>query len=316
MYSMRDSFGLKNLSEKAVAPGLEPGLPNVPSVDPYYVFDEDTLRRLHMFWLSRLRALLLEGDPSAGKTSLIEQWHARLNVPLYLVSCSPDTERWQLLGQLLPREDGQGLRWHDGPILRACREGTSLLLDEGNLLEPGVASSFNALLEGKEITIPETGERIKPAASTRFFLTQNPVDSKAMVAGRNPQDVAFDDRWAYMYVDYIKPELEKELVARNLTGDGVPAAVAETTARIVVDVAVKVREAFRNDVPAIEKPLSTRVLIRWAKFTVMYSMALKGRGISPVHFALRQSVRMSSDMLSAVEEMVTLESGFGPNTGP
>jgi cobaltochelatase CobS len=313
VYSIRETFNLANAPEKAQVPGLEPGLANVPLVDQFYVFDEDTLRQLHIFWLSRLRALLLEGDPSAGKTSLIEQWHARLNVPVYLVPCSPDTERWQLIGQLLPREDGQGLRWHDGPVLRACREGTSVLLDEGNLLEPGVASGLNALLEGKTITIPETGETITPAPSTRFFCTQNPVDSKAMVAGRNVQDVAFDDRWSYMHVDYIKPESEKELVTRHLTSQGVKQDLATQTANIVVDVAVKVREAFRNDTAAIDKPLSTRVLIRWAKYSVMYSVALRARNMSAIHYAVRQAVRMTPEMAAAVEEMITMQAGFGPN---
>lgn len=311
---MRDAFGLSHLSDKAMVPGLEEGLPDVPSVDPNYVFEDDTLRQLWIFWVSGLKGLLVEGDPAAGKSSLILQWHARLNVPLYLVPCSPSTESWHLFGQLLPTTDGKGLRWHDGPVLRACREGTSVLLDERNLLDPGVALGLNSVLEGYPITIPETGEVVTPQKSTRFFATENPVDSKAMVAGRNVQDVTFDDRWSYMRVDYVKPETEKALIKRQLMkAPNVPEQHATTIAEIVVTVGNKVREAFRNDEPAIDKPLSTRVLLRWAQYTLLYMAPMKAQGKSAIHYAARVSVRMSPAMSDAVQETITLVAGYGPD---
>lgn len=314
-YKARETFGLSNLPDTAVVPGFEPGLPNVPTIDPDYVFSEDTLRDLTMFWYSGHHALLLEGDPSAGKTSLIEQWHARLHVPLFKVACTPTTENWQLYGQLLPRLDGQGLVWHDGPVLMACRGVGSLLLDEQNLLDPGVASGLNMILEGYEITIPETGEVVRPPRTLRFFAAQNPVDSKAIVAGRNVQDVAFEDRWSYMYVDYLGADSEKELIARRLKTAGVPDSLAKQTATIVVDVGQKVRQAFREDAPDIDKPLSTRVLLRWAKYAFMYRDVLKVRGKSSLHYGITRAVRMTPTMAKAVEEMVTLVAGFGPDLG-
>lgn len=313
MFKAREIFNLPNLPESAVVPGYEPGLPNVPAIDLDYVFCEDTLRDLTMFWYSGHHALLLEGDPSAGKTSLIEQWHARLNVPLYKVSCSPNTEAWQLYGQLLPRLDGQGLVWHDGPVLKACRGIGSLLLDEGNLLDPGVGSSMNMILEGYSITIPETGEVVTPPRSLRFFATQNPVDSKAIVAGRNVQDVAFEDRWSYMYVDYLDAPTEKAMIARRLKSAGIDEGRATQTAQIVVEVGQSVRESFRNDAPEIDKPLSTRVLMRWAKYTFMYSAVLKARGKSSLHYAINRAVRMSPEMAKAVQNLITLKAGFDEN---
>jgi len=320
-YKVREAFGMPHLPPAAEITGWEPGLPNVPEVDPCYVFEEDTLRQMNMFWSSGNRALLLEGDPAAGKTSLVEQFHARLGVPLYKVACSPCTETWQLFGQLLPRLDGQGLRWQDGPVTRACREGTSCLLDECNTLDPGVATGLNMILEGYSWTIPETGEVIRPAKTTRFFGTQNAVDSKAVVAGRNVQDVAFEDRWSFMRVDYVRPEVEKELIRRNLTKAGIPDEVAGQTANVVVTVGNRVRDAFRDDAPGIDKPLSTRVLLRWAKYTVMYAAPMRAKGKSPVHYAVRQAVRMSPTMTAAVEELITAVAGFDadlnqPSTRP
>jgi cobaltochelatase CobS len=313
-YSIRETFNMPDASPQAEIPGLEPGLPGVPAKDPHYVFEAERLRQFTMFWVGGFRALMVEGDPAAGKTSFVEQIHARLNVPLYKVPCGPTTDRYALLGQLLPNEDGK-LQWRDGPVVKACRHGTSVLLDEYNVLDPGEATGLNMLLEGYSWTIPETGEIITPARTTRFFATQNGVDSKAAVAGRNVQDVANDDRFSFMQVDYLQPEIEKDLVKRHLIGGTIPADLAATVAGLCVDVANDVRKAFREDSPDIDKPLSTRVVLRWAKYTVMYQAALRQQRKSGLHYAIRQAVRMAPTMAQAVNELITLKAGYDENLG-
>jgi cobaltochelatase CobS len=311
-YKVRDTFNIPSASSAAVIPGLEPGLPGVPVIDPFYVFEADRLRQFTMFWLAGLRALMIEGDPAAGKTSFVEQIHARLNVPLHKVPCAPTTDRYALIGQLLPNEDGK-LVWRDGPVVKACRDGSSVLLDEYNVLDPGEATSLNMLLEGYSWTIPETGETITPARTTRFFVTQNGVDSKASVAGRNVQDVANQDRFSYMQVDYLDPGVEAGLVERHLMAGQVPQDVAQTVATLCVGVAHEVRRAFREDTPDFDKPLSTRVVLRWAKYTVMYQASLQQHKKSGLHYAIRQAVPMSAVMAKAVNEQITLKAGYDEN---
>ena len=311
-YKIRDTFALVEVPEAAEIPGFEPGLPGVPAIDSNYVFELERTRQLTMFWVAGFNALMIEGDPSAGKTSIISQWHARLHVPLYKVACAPTTESYRLIGQLLPTEEGK-LRWQDGPVVRACREGCSVLLDEYNNLDPGEATGLNMLLEGHAWCIPETGEIITPARTTRFFATQNAIDSKLMVAGRSAQDGANEDRFCYMEVDYLRPELEKDAVVRHLTAGKIPDALARTIAGICVDVANKVRTAFRGDAHDILKPLSTRVVMRWAKYTVMYQSVLQAQGRSGLHYALRQAVKMPPEMAGAVNQMITLIAGYDEN---
>lgn len=313
-YKIREVFNIQEAPEGAEIPGFAPGLTGVPPIDPHFVFEPERMRQLTMFWVGGFRAMMIEGDPAAGKTSLVAQMHARLNVPLYKVACAPTTESFRLIGQLLPTEDGK-LKWHDGPVVRACREGTSVLLDEYNNLDPGEATGLNMLLEGYSWTIPETNETISPARTTRFFVTQNAVDSKAQVAGRNVQDVANEDRFSYMEVDYLKPELEKALVVRHLVEGRIPAEVAQTIASICVDVANKVRDAFRNDTDDIEKPMSTRVVLRWAKYTVMYQGVMQKQNKSGLHYAIRQAVRMSPTMAAALNQMITLVAGYDEKNG-
>lgn len=287
-------------------------IPNVPKIDSYYEFEADRMRDLTMFWVGGFRSLLIEGDPSAGKSSLIEQWHARLNVPLYKVACTPTTENYRLIGQFLPTSDGT-LRWHDGPVTRACREGTSVLLDEYNTLDAGEATALNLVLEGNSFTIPETGETIEPARTTRFFATQNSVDSATAVAGRNIQDVANEDRFFYMEVDYLRPDLEESLVLRSLLAGSIPKSTAETIAKLTVSIATKVRAAFRQGVDAMEKPLSTRAVLRWAKLTAMYQPVFKVKGRSGIHYAIRRAVKMPASMTLAVSDLITAETGFDEN---
>lgn len=284
----------------------------MPGIDPFYVFETERLRDLTMFWVGGFKALLIEGDPSAGKSSFMEQWHARLGVPLAKVACSPDTQNYQLIGQYVPQADGT-LRWQDGPVTKACREGTSVLLDEYNTLEPGQATALNLLLEGYSWTIPETGETITPAPTTRFFATQNSVDSLAAVTGRNIMDVANEDRFFYMEVDFLKPEHEEALVLRTLIAGKVEESVARNIAKLTVSVANKVRAAFRDGVEAIEKPLSTRAVLRWAKLAAMYTPVLSAKRQSGLHYALRRAVKMPLAMTEAVNEYITLAAGFDQN---
>jgi cobaltochelatase CobS len=284
----------------------------VPKTDPHYVFEIERLRDLTMFWIGGFKAMLIEGDPSAGKSSFIKQWHAKLNVPLATVACSPDTQNFQMFGQMLPTEGGT-LRWHDGPVTRACREGTSVLLDEYNILEPGQASALNLILEGYSWTIPETGEVITPAPTTRFFATQNSVDSLAAVTGRNVMDVANEDRFFYMEVDFLKAEHEEALVLRTLLPGGVNADVAKSIAKLTVGVANKVRLAFRAGEESIEKPISTRAVLRWAQLAAMYTPVLKAKKQSGLHFAIRRALKMPRAMADAVNQYITLETGFDEN---
>lgn len=312
MYPVRSTFNIPEAPEKATILGLKAGLEGVPKEDPYYVFETERLRDLTMFWIGGFKALLIEGDPSAGKTSLVKQWHAKLNVPLGTVACSPDTQQHQMFGMLVPTETGN-LRWQDGPVTKACRDGTSLLLDEYNILEPGQASALNLVLEGNSWTIPETGEVITPAATTRFFATQNSIDSAAAVTGRNVLDVANEDRFVFMAVDFLKPEQEIDLIVRSLVAGGVALSIAKHIAGLTVEVANQVRSAFRAGDPVIEKPLSTRAVLRWAKLTAMYSPGLKQQNKSGLHYALTRALKMPSSMGQAVSEFVTLTSGFDQN---
>lgn len=296
---LAQAFRLSNINPNVKLKGYAGDHPAVPSINDDYVFQFEKIREMVAFWTSGLVAMKIQGDPSAGKTSLIEQWHAHMGWPLYKVSCNRNTTAADLIGGLLPTLEGT-LKWFDGPVLLAAKLGTSVLLDEFNTLEPDQATGLNMLLESYSVTIPQTGEVITPAKGFRVFATENSVYSKLAVTGRNVQDVANDDRWMVVEADYLPPELETGILVKVLVSEKVDAAAAELMATALVEVANQVRAAFRSDAEqAVTKPMSTRTLIRWAKLIPRFKSVSAEEGGS-ISYALRRAFGMQPEMATVV----------------
>lgn len=306
-YSLATEFGLA-IPAEVMIDGFEEGHPASPQINTGYVFMAEKMRDLLAFWHSGERALKIVGDPATGKTSLIEQFHARLRWPLYKVSCKPTTEARELIGQYFPTADGT-LQWVDGPLLRAAREGTSVLLDEYNVMDPGEATGLNMLLEGYSFVVESTGEVISPAKGFKVFVTENHVESRLSVSGRNVQDAANDDRFMITTADYLPAELEERVVVNSLVADGVDENTAALIATQVVAVANKVRKAYRQEDSEVDKPMSTRVVVRWAKLVRRFAKVKDKDG--PMVYALRRAFQMSPALDTVVTSYVILQLGTG-----
>lgn len=332
-YSLAEEFGL-SVDPSVKIEGCESGHPDAPAIDQNYVFMRQKLRDVLAFWQSGQTALKIEGDPATGKTSIITQFHARLRWPLCKVMCSPSTEATKLIGQIYPQLDGT-FKWVDGPVVKAARHGYSVLLDEYNLLDPGQATGLNILLEGGSFTIEETGELIVPAPGFRVFATENSALSRLSVAGRNLQDAANDDRFMHTTADYLPAELEIKAVCNELLTQGTEASQAQLLAEQLVGVANQVRKAYRtgdcglvrddedrivkrrDDDPrrpwdgGIDKPMSTRVVIRWALLVTRFLRVSPEEG-GPAVYSLLRAFKMNPDMRESVSAMVHYALGTEP----
>lgn len=304
--SLAIAFGL-NIDPAAAITGFMPGHPAAPPLKADYAFQTEKLRDILAFWQSGFNALKISGDPATGKTSFVEQWHARLNWPLHKVACSRSTEASRLIGHLVPTESGT-LKWVDGPVLLAAKEGTSVLLDEYNTMDPDQATGLNMLLEGYSFTVEETGEVVTPKKGFRVFATENSVDSRLNVAGRNVQDVANDDRWMVMEAKYLSPEMEAKVVFDAMIAANIAQARAEMDSKLIIAVANRIREAYRNEEDAIEKPMSTRTAIRWAILASRFA-SVKPEDGGPLIYALHRSFRMSKLMAEVVDQFVRTKTG-------
>lgn len=303
-----ETFGLAGVNPNAMIGGFVGSHPAIPPKKPY-IFQRSALRDFFAFWQSGNKALKIVGDPATGKTSMVEQVHARLNWPLYMVSCNPRTEANHLIGCLMPTEAGT-LKWRYGPAAMAAKEGGSLLLDELNAMDPAEAIGLNMLLEGYPITIEETGEVIYPHENFRVFATENSVQSRLTMAGRNIHDDTTDDRWVYMEADYLPPDIEEQLVRNAFDRTLVSQEVVDMYAPQMVEIANKIRDAYRKEEPEFVKPISTRALIRWARLFVRLSNVPAEQG-GPFFYSLQRAFLMPSKMQQSVGEYLTAKLGTG-----
>ncbi|CAM9190807.1 unnamed protein product [Chrysoparadoxa australica] len=165
------------------------------------------------------KAVLLEGSPGVGKTSLIDALARASGHQLVRINLSEQTDVSDLLGSDLPvppdervdESQGSGsasdFAWSDGVLLRALKAGHWVLLDELNLASQAVLEGLNSVLDHREqVFIPELNRAFRCPPSFRVFAAQNPL---AQGGGRKGLPASFLNRFTKVYVDAL---LETDLL--------------------------------------------------------------------------------------------------------
>ncbi|KAL7716713.1 Midasin [Entamoeba marina] len=156
---------------------------------------------LHLFRALTLhKAILMEGSPGVGKTTIIEMLASMLNIQLYRINLSEHTDISDLLGTDLPLEGSSGgFGWCDGLLLRAMKSGSWVLLDELNLASQSVLEGLNSLLDHRAtVFIPELNMEVKCPETFRLFASQNPLGEGS---GRKGLPQSFINRFTEVYVN-------------------------------------------------------------------------------------------------------------------
>ena len=174
------------------------------------------------------RAVLLEGSPGVGKSSLVAAVARASGRRLVRINLSEQSDIMDLLGTDLPVEGGApgDFRWCDGVLLRAVKAGDWVLLDELNLAPQAVLEGLNALLDHRaEVFIPELGKAFPCAPGFRILAAQNPLQEGG---GRRGLPKSFLNRFskvaveAYSAADFrfitgaLFPQLTQTLVRRMI----------------------------------------------------------------------------------------------------
>ncbi len=264
-----------------------------PIKKPGYVWRPELLRNLLSFWFSGARNCKFIGHTGTGKTELVEQFFAAMNYPLISITGNPGTEAWQLLGW-----DRPGKGWVDGPVLTAARTGWPLLINEKNLIPPEQMVGCNDVLDGRDITIIETGEVVRPKATMRALCTTNPRVSG--YKGRHTEDVSESQRWqARFWVDYPSAEVEQGLVlaelmkfaSKGLSPDALNhhRDISKLIAQKLVKGVASIRDAFMgtNDkAGALPVTLGTGQLVNLARWVALAPSMNTDSKRNNFHYAL------------------------------
>uniref|UniRef100_A0A8C3A4W9 Midasin n=1 Tax=Cyclopterus lumpus TaxID=8103 RepID=A0A8C3A4W9_CYCLU len=152
-----------------------------------------SMRRLAVLVGRALRfgeSVLLVGDTGCGKTTICQLFAALAGQKFFAVNCHLHMETSDFLGGLRPvrhthQTDGEDCRlfqWHDGPLVRAMKEGGVFLMDEISLADDSVLERLNSVLETeKSLVLAEKGsgenddvELIGAVAGFRLVATMNP----------------------------------------------------------------------------------------------------------------------------------------------
>ncbi|CDF38039.1 AAA ATPase containing von Willebrand factor type A (vWA) domain and P-loop containing nucleoside triphosphate region [Chondrus crispus] len=138
--------------------------------------------------------VLLVGSTGGGKTSCCAVISRALGLRFETVNCHQHTEASDIIGSYRPSRsldsDGPLFEWVDGPLVRAMRQGSIMLIDEINMAEDAVVERLNSVMElERKLLLSEKGavspdkqnkdasfvaEEITASSMFRILATMNP----------------------------------------------------------------------------------------------------------------------------------------------
>lgn len=297
LFDIASTFGIPAPAGMGIA-GYAERSPFVPLIDPNYIFCKSNLQDV-LCWLeaSHGDALYLSGPTGCGKSSLICQVAARLNIPVQPAAAHAWLEISELIGHLTLLNGN--ITFVDGPLTTAMRHGHLFLVDEMDLLEPATAAGLNSVVERRPLLIPQTGELVIPHENFRFAATGNTAgagDTTGLYQGTLRQNLAFMDRFRLVQVSYLEPAMEQSILAK--TAPLIESSIREK----MITVANEIRRLFlgeTDDAAAIEVTMSTRSLVRWAHL----ALAFKG---APLSYSLDRALtfRAQPETREAIHQIV------------
>lgn len=269
--------------------------PHIPAMDEDYVFVINSLVPV-LLAIVNGRIPWLKGHTGTGKTTLIEQVYARLNLPLFRLNLDSDITRGELVGREVLRTDSDGntvTEFVEGVIPMAMQQPCGLLLDEIDASRPDLGFVLQRLTEGKGFMLLEDGGRtIMPHPHFRMFATANTNgrgDETGLYSGTRALGTAFVNR----FKPYIEVEYMTEAEEAQLLEEKVPALEGDM-ARSIAAYATEHRVAFKQaDVTLACSPRDT---LSFAMAVVDYKRTMGfNKAIDTTRLAFEHSILNAAD---------------------
>lgn len=174
-------------------------------IDSGFMFTESFKRLLILLvgaWDSK-EPVLLVGKTGIGKSRIVETAALLAKRQTVTISMHGSADSADFVGA---HSFSGGLKWKDGPLLRAMREGAVLIIDEINLAEASVLERLNSVLERERgLVIPEIGEEIKASEQFLVAACMNPGDD----AGKKELSAALRNRFTEIYFEIGENEVRE-----------------------------------------------------------------------------------------------------------
>ena len=238
------------------------GNPLIPS-GIYHVL-EGGEPEMVIYALAEGESLMLIGDSGVGKSRLIQYLAQETNTPLMAPCGHAEMTVESLLG-CMTAVNGSTV-WQDGVLPEAMKRGYWLMIEEINAIDPGVAKSLNEVMDNRCVTIAIAGRprTVRASESFRLMCATNPPDNP-IYKGIESMSFELMDRFdAVVWLDYLSPEKEAEVVKERSGYDDVEKI------KKMIEFANSVREGMRKG--EIFGTVTTRGLISWGKKAKLFGV--------------------------------------------
>lgn len=201
--------------------------------------------------------VLLQGDTSVGKTSLITYIAKASGNYCVRINNHEHTDLQEYIGSYATDANGR-LVFKEGVLVEAMRKGYWIILDELNLAPSDVLEALNRVLDdNRELFIPETQQVIKADPNFMLFATQNPP---GLYGGRKMLSRAFRNRFVELHFDEI-PRQELEIILHERCH--VPPAYSKKMIQVMAE--LQIRRRGSAAVQGKDSFITLRDLFRWGQ---------------------------------------------------
>lgn len=218
--------------------------PNIPKIDPHYMFDTTHLHTL-LYAVMMGVSVNLVGPHGSGKTEMVKQMAARMNFPVTILPMDGQLSRRELIGKekLQAGENGTNSYFEMGLLPRALMEPGFILFDE---LDRGVSDLQYAchsvyLQEGLRI-LEDEGRFIPFHEYNRVFGTSNTKGRGSLDGMYQPPEEmseATRDRWSlWVDVGYADVESDTLVLIHKVPG------LEKEHAKVIAEIAEQIRSAY------------------------------------------------------------------------
>lgn len=201
--------------------------------------------------------VLLQGDTSVGKTSLITYLAKTTGHVCVRINNHEHTDLEEYVGSYIADETGK-LVFKEGILVDAMRKGYWIILDELNLAPSDVLEALNRVLDdNRELFIPETQQVVKAHKHFMLFATQNPP---GLYGGRKVLSRAFRNRFVELHFDEIPPNELQTILGKRCN---MPESYCKQVINVMTD--LQIRRKSTAAFAGKKGFITLRDLFRWGE---------------------------------------------------